>query len=1299
MSLKDDSRSRILRPAVVKAVKREAMQSLHSSRNIGLAMGLREIFKRTSLGTRDICHSTGQISGKDNTFDSQIVGLCALQNLVSSKLQPALIDCSEGSHAIDLKVSLCSDLESADTLPNRIMRDVSLVLYEVMIKLMELELLKGEICTDKASQQSAKRENKKKKSKKSSGQSSRKVNTGCEEMLNTVIHSPKMFENEHEKPEKVKVEKCKTNKKKRHTREKSKESSGAPLTVASDEVNLSCGPTCTEELKAPCNQSSDVVNFSSSGVCAAVTLCIEESEAKQTAGIVTFSSSADHIMSKPSASESFTVDDHPALKYDAISQCMKSDECYLSNANIVEPYDRVQSAEKVDQASMSDEKIGVIPTEEMDKFHPLEGDMLREVISSAGECVQGEPKKIMDVDLQRPAKRWSASLDKVPSNFEVSDTQSLSPPKRFSHTFDKSKSFISSLPSQEKYLESVKCHTINPKNSAVRFSTAHEWPGTFQVHVPRGRSHVISPATERLHLDVGRNWQQRLPASFVALRNPLLKVQSGSISSHKWNNNIHCNLKSSECAPMYSSGYVSNRNFQYGLRDESAILQPAFPLPFPTHDLNVFARGQDEVRQDDRTPYDTDYEESNFFSGDFDEGYVISEEESERHLLDMETRGEGDYNQYFGAGVMFWNTADYAGTGYSRPPSLSSEDSSWARHEADLSLVLDDIMGFPTIPSSYTSVANPGIISTSPPAATYQSGYEHSMPVCGNEFSKFSLTQTPSKKPDDEKSPDDLQKSGGSVDSAAPDLVLRPIIVVRDKSIGRQVSGSESVRFHEARSPHVPRRRREPPSQRRPPSPVFRSVPPSPPPPPPSPVGEFGKRKGFNTARSGSSSPRRWGLVNAYQKEEQDVPFVLSEVLESAWGKRNMREKASIHPMSGALVRERLFTIPPLAVEKDHPDISLPMQSPINSDPSLLSPITTVHNILQKEIEGFCKQVVAENMLRKPFISAAIDKVTHAMQVLWPRSRLKVFGSTATGLALPCSDVDLVVCLPPVRNLEPIKEAGILEGRNGIKETCLQHAARYLADQDWVKSDTLKTIENATIPIIMLVAHVTPHSYNVANTIDNDLHTSDKRANMFQEGNGPWGSSVDREFVRLDISFEAPSHTGLRTAELFPAITPLALVLKQFLTDRSLDQPYTGGLSSYCLVIIITRFLQHKHRVGCPFQQNLGSLLMDFLYFFGCIFDPRNMGVCIRGGGMYVSRNRGHSIDPLHIEDPLYPTNNVGRNCFRILQCVKAFGDAFSCIEKALVEFHNTNGTVEPLNLLSNILPSVRNLNLLAELN
>jgi DNA polymerase sigma len=39
------------------------------------------------------------------------------------------------------------------------------------------------------------------------------------------------------------------------------------------------------------------------------------------------------------------------------------------------------------------------------------------------------------------------------------------------------------------------------------------------------------------------------------------------------------------------------------------------------------------------------------------------------------------------------------------------------------------------------------------------------------------------------------------------------------------------------------------------------------------------------------------------------------------------------------------------------------------------------------------------------------------LQDLWPRSRTNLFGSNATGLALPTSDVDLVVSLPPVRNL------------------------------------------------------------------------------------------------------------------------------------------------------------------------------------------------------------------------------------------------------------------------------------------
>lgn len=312
--------------------------------------------------------------------------------------------------------------------------------------------------------------------------------------------------------------------------------------------------------------------------------------------------------------------------------------------------------------------------------------------------------------------------------------------------------------------------------------------------------------------------------------------------------------------------------------------------------------------------------------------------------------------------------------------------------------------------------------------------------------------------------------------------------------------------------------------------------------------------------------------------------------------------------------------------------------------------------------------------------------------------------------------MDLVVCLPPVRNLEPIKEAGILEGRNGIKETCLQHAARYLANQEWVKNDSLKTVENTAIPIIMLVVEVpddliTSASSNVQSPTDEQIDRTAEHGDhahsdtvALDDSASPkcsqinYGNTKGVKSVRLDISFKSPSHTGLQTTELvkelteqFPAATPLALVLKQFLADRSLDQSYSGGLSSYCLVLLIIRFLQHEHHLGRPINQNFGSLLMDFLYFFGNVFDPRQMRVSVQGSGVYINRERGYSIDPIHIDDPLFPTNNVGRNCFRIHQCIKAFSEAYSILEDELSCLSsNTNSSSNPpCRLLQKIIPSI----------
>ena len=82
-------------------------------------------------------------------------------------------------------------------------------------------------------------------------------------------------------------------------------------------------------------------------------------------------------------------------------------------------------------------------------------------------------------------------------------------------------------------------------------------------------------------------------------------------------------------------------------------------------------------------------------------------------------------------------------------------------------------------------------------------------------------------------------------------------------------------------------------------------------------------------------------------------------------------------------------------------------------------------------------------------------------------------------------------------------------------------------------------------------------------------------------------------------------------------IRPLVLVLKQFLLDRGLLTAYTGGLSSYCLFLMVTRYCQEQSPSWC----DCGSLLMGLLDFYGNFFDPRTTGISV-AKRQYFSRSQ-----------------------------------------------------------------------------
>ena len=67
--------------------------------------------------------------------------------------------------------------------------------------------------------------------------------------------------------------------------------------------------------------------------------------------------------------------------------------------------------------------------------------------------------------------------------------------------------------------------------------------------------------------------------------------------------------------------------------------------------------------------------------------------------------------------------------------------------------------------------------------------------------------------------------------------------------------------------------------------------------------------------------------------------------------------------------------------------------------------------------------------------------------------------------------------------------------------------------------------------------------------------------------------------VKVDISFNMSN--GVKSAELikmfcqrYPVLPKLVLVLKQFLLQRDLNEVFTGGISSYSLILMTVSFLQ-----------------------------------------------------------------------------------------------------------------------------
>ncbi|KAJ9587332.1 hypothetical protein L9F63_019159 [Diploptera punctata] len=276
---------------------------------------------------------------------------------------------------------------------------------------------------------------------------------------------------------------------------------------------------------------------------------------------------------------------------------------------------------------------------------------------------------------------------------------------------------------------------------------------------------------------------------------------------------------------------------------------------------------------------------------------------------------------------------------------------------------------------------------------------------------------------------------------------------------------------------------------------------------------------------------------------------------------------------------------------------------------------------LHEEIEDFYNYMSPtpeEHELRFNVVRR-IEKVVLS---LWPQAKVEIFGSFRTGLYLPTSDIDLVV----IGNWETLP-------LRTLEQSLLEH--------DIAEPNSLKVLDKATVPIVKL---------------------TDKTSD-----------------VKVDISFNMSN--GVKSAELikefkrrFPVLSKLVLVLKQFLLQRDLNEVFTGGISSYSLILMTISFLQLHPRQNafCP-GANLGVLLIEFFELYGRKFNYMKTGIRVKNGGTYISKEEvlrdmvdGHRPSLLCIEDPLTPGNDIGRSSYGALQVKQCFEYAYIVLTQAV---------------------------------
>ncbi|KAJ3042357.1 Non-canonical poly(A) RNA polymerase papd5 [Rhizophlyctis rosea] len=343
--------------------------------------------------------------------------------------------------------------------------------------------------------------------------------------------------------------------------------------------------------------------------------------------------------------------------------------------------------------------------------------------------------------------------------------------------------------------------------------------------------------------------------------------------------------------------------------------------------------------------------------------------------------------------------------------------------------------------------------------------------------------------------------------------------------------------------------------------------------------------------------------------------------------------------------------------------------------------------VLDAEIRDFVTFIAPSpniEHLRSTLVTTYEQRVK---SVLGSKATLHCFGSSATGLYLPWSDIDLVIHDTKSPHTDSTSTATL--STSALKKSpSWLHATRRLQLLRQNLKRTRPTLHNPHTHLLLIPARVPI------------IKLADARTGL-----------------QLDISYGASN--GRLAVEYINSIDPvvrhMVFVLKLFLKNRGLNETTAGGGGGYGLVLWVEAFVKLRGRL-CPWRKegvtlgeekaqevadglrpktvgrrkpwrphpptiqhksppppqstlqttNLATLLLDFLHYFGTHFKPHRHGLSPLGPGTLLHRPKSTKSDTptFLIQDPLDTTNNVTKGAHAFDEIQSHFRKAYTVLSR-----------------------------------